>query len=348
MKTGFIALITFICFSLGSIENSFAQNGGASGAFLRLGFGAKGMSMSNAVSSVPELGTIGFYNPALAAGTTARNVETSSSLMSFDRNLHSISGSFRIPPDAGIQFMVMNASVSNIDGRTLSGYPTSTFATNDYLIQAAFGVKAKPNFWIGAAVKFLVSDYHPDMPNSTAFGLDLGVYYRASKEFSLSAVAKDVLLTHQWRSSELYGGQDQANKFSSFPTQLVLGGSYRFLDSRLIVSSEWIFRIYESEIQSRFIENNFNPPFDYTQRNTARTTTSAFQLGSSYHIHERVRIYLGYANRDVSYASDHHSFSSGFSLFLPFDTYSPTIDYSIVTEPNVGTLIHTFAFRFNL
>lgn len=328
--------------------DGFAQNGGSAGAFLRLGVGPRGMSMSNAVSSIPEFGANGFYNPALVAGTQNLQIETSSSLMSFDRNLHSITAAFKIPPKAGVQIILMNAGVSNIDGRTLSGYPAGSFSTNDYLLQSSFGVKASEKLWIGFGLKFIFSDYHPDLPLATAFGLDAGIYYKVTSKLSLSAVVKDILLTNQWNSKDLYGGQDLTSRFNYFPTQFVFGGSYRFLENKLIVSSEFLVRVYESDYVKKQISNEFNPPTVFNQRIAAKTSQTAIQSGISYRIHERVRVAFGYTNRDLEFAESHHSFSGGFSLFLPFDLFRPSIDYAINTEPSVGTLIHTFAIRFNL
>lgn len=336
---GFIFLFNF---------DGFAQNGGSAGAFLRLGLGPRGMSMSNSISSIPELGANGFYNPALAAGTENKSVEMASSIMAFDRNLHSITGAFRIPPKAGVQLMIMNAGVSNIDGRTLSGYPSGSFSTNDYLIQSAFGVKANDKLWIGIGIKFIFSKYHPDLEMATAFGLDAGIYYKATSNLSLSAVAKDVLLTNQWNSKDLYGGQDLTSRFNYFPTQFVFGGSYRFLEQKLIVSSEFLIRVYESDYVKKQISNDFNPPNFFNQRVAATTSQTAIQSGVSYQIHERIRLAMGYTNRDLEFAESHHSFSGGFSLFLPFDLFKPSIEYAVNTEPDVSTLIHTFAIRLNL
>ena len=345
MKRHIPNLILLISLVLSS--QLFAQNGGGAGAFLRLGMGPRGMGMRNGLSSVPEFGAIGFYNPALVAGAN-RYVELGSSAMEFDRSLHTILATFRIPPKAGLQFSLMNASVNNIDGRTLSGYPTRTFATNDYLIQTSFGVQSDKNLWLGASVKFLISDYHPDLPNSNAFGIDVGLYYKFSSELNFSFAIKDLLLTHQWNSSALYSGENQADQFNYFPTQIIIGSSYRFLESKLIVASDVIFRVYESTYQRNALINDFNPPISFTERVDVTSTSTAINVGATYQVHERFRISSGYSNRDLSYADSHHSFSSGFSLYLPFDMYAPSIDYSITSEPSVGTFIHTFSFKFNL
>ncbi|TNE69898.1 PorV/PorQ family protein [bacterium] len=345
MKNIFLFLISAVISTLPFSAN--AQNGGAAGSFLRLGFGARGMSMANAVSSVPEIGTLSFYNPALNAFIIKRDFDLGTSVLSFDRTLHTVSGSFKLPPSGGISFSVMNAGVSNIDGRSLSGYPTGNFNTNDYLIQTSFGVRSNNRFSFGASIKFLISNYHPDLSNSVAFGVDAGILFKATDETFISLVARDILLTHNWNSNELYGGRDQLETNNYFPMTFVLGASRRFINSKLILSGELLARVQTSELYITTIDNDFFPPISQVERKSVSTTYFSAQFGAMYQVHDRIRVQLGYAQRDVEFGGN-DSFSGGFSLFLPLDKFSPSVDYSLTTEPNVGTLIHTIGFRFNL
>lgn len=324
-----------------------AQNGGSAGSFLKLGFGAQGMSMGNAVSSVPEIGNLSFYNPALNAFIVQRDFDLGTSVLSFDRSLHTTSGRFRLPPSAGLSFSIMNAGVSNIDGRSLSGYPTETFNANDYLIQTSFGVRATDRFSFGVSVKFIISNYHPDLSNSVGFGMDAGVLFKASPETFLSLVARDFLLTHNWGTNKLYGGKEQLETNNYFPTTLLFGASQRFLEHKLIISGELLARFQSSEFYSTSISTDFFPPSNSINRKKVSTTNLAVQFGVLYQIHERIRLQAGYSQRDIEF-SGNDSFSGGFSLFLPYDKFAPIVNYSITTEPNVGTFIHTFGFRFNL
>jgi hypothetical protein len=325
----------------------WAQNGGAAGAFLRIGFGARGISMSNAISSVPEMGSNGFYNPALVAGLVQRNFETGTSVMAFDRHMHAASASFRLPPSAGLNLLLLNAGVSNIDGRSLSGYPTGSFNANDYLVQASFGVRSNKRLSFGASIKFLISNYHPEIANSVAFGLDAGILFRASETTMFSFVAKDLLLTHKWRANDLYGGQDQLEQNDYFPTTLLAGVSHRILDGKVILSGEVLTLIHENQFFNRVTNIDFNPPTSQIERENTTTAHVAVQFGALYQIHERFRISAGFAQRDVEF-SGNESFSTGFSILLPYDAFMPSIDYALSMEPNVRTFIHSISFRFHL
>lgn len=342
-----LATVILIFLLLIDIQAAFAQMGGATGSFARIGFGPRALSMSNAVLSVPEMGTFGFYNPAISAGTYKKEIEMGSSIMNFDRSLHTVALNFRLPPSAGISAMFMNAGVDHIDGRTLSGYPTENLSTNDYYFHAAFGVKAKENFWLGAGLKFILSDYHQEISSSLAFGLDVGFIWKTTEKFYLAGAIRDILLSHLWNSSDLYGGLEQANSGNNFPTTFSLGGSYRFLENRLIISSDLLITYYKSQITNRGISVDYLSPTEQAERTEAGSSVFGLQSGLSYLIHDRFRISAGYANRDINGFSNQHLFSSGFSLFLPLDRYSPSIEYAVNREPNVGTFIHTFSIKFN-
>jgi len=324
-----------------------AQFGGSTGSFLKIGFGPRSLSMSNAVSSVPELSSNGFYNAALSAGTLNKDVEFGSSVMAFDRSLHTVSLAFHLPPSAGLSLQFMNAGVSNIDGRSLSGYPTDKLSTNDYFIQTSFGVRAKPNFWIGTALKFILSNYHPDVPTSAAFGIDIGFLFKLNDKVNISLAVNNLLLSHQWNSSDYYGGLEQSDQFNYFPTNYILGTSYRAMNNKMIISSDFVFSSFHSTIVQRSISNEFNPPTESINRVKKTSSTTGINIGISYLIHQRFRMAAGYSNQDLKVITDQHTFSTGFSLYLPFDKFAPAIEYALNREPNVGTFINTFSIRFS-
>ncbi len=58
--------IFVILFFIIAVNTAFAQLGGLPGAFARMGFSARGISMGNAMSSVTTGDVMGYYNPALS------------------------------------------------------------------------------------------------------------------------------------------------------------------------------------------------------------------------------------------------------------------------------------------
>jgi hypothetical protein len=109
-------------------SSSYAQLGGFAGAFTRMGFGARGISMGNAMTSVTKGDITGYYNPALSSFQDEHLIGLSYSFLSFDRALNFVSytKNFKLPKQeqggAGVTFSWINAGVSDIDGRDIEVY----------------------------------------------------------------------------------------------------------------------------------------------------------------------------------------------------------------------------------
>jgi len=73
-------------FGVGSII-SFEAMGQSAGAFSRIGFGARGIAMGNAVGADASGGTSPYYNPALATAIQRQNIDATVGLLSFDRSI---------------------------------------------------------------------------------------------------------------------------------------------------------------------------------------------------------------------------------------------------------------------
>jgi hypothetical protein len=63
-----------------------AQIGGEPGAFSRLGFGARGMAMGNAMAAVTGGDVVAYYNPALLPSVDYRHASASFGILSLDRH----------------------------------------------------------------------------------------------------------------------------------------------------------------------------------------------------------------------------------------------------------------------
>ena len=72
-------------------SSASAQLGGTAGAFTRLGFGARGQGMGNAMTAVNHGIISALYNPALTPFQTGHVLYGNYSLLSLDRKLNQIS-----------------------------------------------------------------------------------------------------------------------------------------------------------------------------------------------------------------------------------------------------------------
>jgi hypothetical protein len=309
-----------------SAATLLAQSGGQTGSFQRMGFGPRGMAMGNAMTSATGDGVYGYYNPALTAQRSdRRQLDISSAIMQFDRNLNMLNAHFNLPPSAGIGLYLIHAGVRNIDGRTSSGYHTQMLSTNEFQIGTQFGMRFSDRVWSGVGLKFNMARFHEELNSSTAFGADIGVLIRLTDNITAAVTAQDLLATYQWHAGNLYGDDFNITTEHTFPVRLKAGLSYIPIDP-LLISSEFEYRI-NHEPEPRL---NINSTF--------------LRLGVRYFIHERFTIRSGIRFIDMNTDST-TAVSAGFSLHLPLDQLSPSIDYTFVQEPNRITNFHVFALR---
>jgi hypothetical protein len=340
-------LLLLSVFAFSGIE-IMAQTGGFAGSYNRMGFGARGMGMGNAMNAVYQQGIYAHYNPALAAMVTDTQFDLSMAAMSFDRSLNSANAAFQLPPSAGINIGIQHAGVGNFDGRSLSGNPTETFSTNEFNVFVAFGLNASEKVSLGFSAKLLYADFFQNVNSQFGFGIDLGALYRPNEQLSFGFSIRDMLSAYNWDTSNLYGTQGATSR-NKFPVRFTLGAAYNFINTGLLVSAETEIQMLRSEAQ-RAVESTGvgGAPIFRTTRESIMTNAQLLRVGASYDLHERVTLRGGWQINDLENAGDSHLPSIGFSLHLPFNQFNPSIDYTFIREPEGISYMHAFALRFSL
>ncbi|MDZ7693251.1 MAG: hypothetical protein U5K69_19390 [Balneolaceae bacterium] len=302
-----------------------AQAGGYAGSFSRLGFGPRGMAMGNAMTSVATEGIYAYYNPAFAAlAFDSRQVDLSTSLMSFDRSLHKLNGAVPIPPSAGLSVTIINASVSGIDGRTNSGYHTEMLSTNEYQFTSTFGIRFTNKLQGGLSIKYYLADYHDALESTPSFGFDAGLLYHATNKLHVGLAIKDLLAEYNWNSGAVYGEESSPSSTDRFPLQVRIGASYSITEELLISAEPGVLL----------------PP--------EAAPVGQLRTGARYRLHELLTVRGGWQITDLNAVRVSHHGSAGFSIHLPFDILSPSVDYAFVPEPGHISSMHVFGLQLNL
>ena len=347
MRAGHIsAILWFLFLSIFFVTDLAAQSGGYAGSFTRMGFSPRGMAMGNALTAVESEGIYGYYNPALAAKPSESiQIDLSTAALRFDRQLHMVSSHFRLPPSAGFSVSLINATVSNIDGRTQSGYHTEYFSTNEFQLTGNFALRFSEKIWGGIGLKYNFINLHPEIPNSSSIGIDAGVLLHITSKLAMGVTIRDFLATQNLNTSNLYGIEtgDQSHRY---PVRFHSALSYKLTDSWLL-SFDYEIRFQSEEMIRKISEDSSGfEPFRTIREN--RSSNSQFmRMGTRYLIHDRITLRGG-----IQYLQfeDEYIFqpSAGFSLHLPYDRFSPSIDYAFVREPSLRSAMHVFAIRMNI
>lgn len=342
-----IPILTIVTLLM-SVHGLMGQSAGQPGAFTTIGFSPRGIAIGNAATAVDQFGVYGYYNPALSAKPVETvQVDFSTALLSFDRQLHMISGHFSLPPMAGLSIGLINARVSDIDGRTQSGYHTDYLSVAEYQLFSNFGVRFSENFWGGIGLKYNYSGFHSDVQSASGIGIDLGAKVKLINGLSIGMTIKDLLAQTDIDTGELYNTDSRTNTAQSFPVRMIVGASYDITQD-LTVSLDIENRFHRAEqlVTNTIVSNGFETTV--LSREPVRFNSRYIRSGSSYAIHERLTLRGGLQLEIDNPDGLNFLPSFGFSLHLPFDSFSPSIDYAIMREPGRISNMHVFSVRLNI
>ncbi len=223
---------------------SYAQLGGYAGAFARMGFSARGISMGNAMTAVTYGDLVGYYNPALSSFQDDHLINLGYSFLSFDRSLNFVSytKNFKLPKQqeggAGVTFSWINAGVSNIDGRDNDGYQIGTYSVSENQFLFAPSIQVSDKVSIGFGFKFYYSKLFEGV-TSTSLGFDFGALYKVTDKINIGASIKDLKSKYMWNTNSVYGNELGASTEDDFPIVYNLGTAYLLPKNLGVVSLEY-------------------------------------------------------------------------------------------------------------
>jgi hypothetical protein len=280
-----------------------AQNAGRAGAFARLGFGARGIGMGNAMTAVTSGDIATYYNPALSAFSDRRTASATFGILSFDRSLNFLSYTQSIKPTAGLSFGLINAGVSNIDGRDGDGVHTEDYSTFENQFYLAFSNRVSDRVALGAAIKLYYSKLFEEVKSSTV-GFDIGICVKATDALTIGAAVIDFNSKYKWDTKSVYGVNGRPTE-DKFPTLRKLAVSYTFPGAGALVTAE--------------IENSSEQ-------------TTLFRFGAEYPVMENFSVRGGLDRLDAGSDATGAKPTFGFSVRNSFNGWTPSLNYAFVVE----------------
>ena len=246
-------LLTFLFLSsVAFSQPQFSSISSLPGSFSRLGFGARGLGMGNAMSAVIEGNLVSYYNPALAVFQESNSFQTSYSFLSLDRSLNfinftkrinfyekqdSTSSEIKIRSSAGISIGIINAGVSNIDGRDNSGNQTGSLSTSENQFFFAFSNQFSKKLALGLAIKYYYFKLYEEI-TANGFGLDIGGIYSLSDNLHVSFVISDINSKYKWDTTPQLNTNGSQTE-DSFPVLKKIGVSYKNYEYKFITALEY-------------------------------------------------------------------------------------------------------------
>lgn len=286
------------------------------GEFSRMGFGARGIGMGNAMSSVTEGNLVSYYNPALTVFQQDNSFQTSYSFLSLDRSLnflnftrrfdfHSVdsAGNKIVRSSAGISIGIINSGVSNIDGRDGQGIQTGNLSTSENQFFLALANRFSQKISVGISFKFYYYSLYKQI-SSSSFGIDIGALYHLNDQWNISFMLTDLNSKYKWDSTPLYQ-QNGTTTQQDFPLLKKIGVSYDNHDLGIIASLE-----YEGG------------PGSY----------NIIRGGIEYNIYSGFYLRSGFDQFNLSNSDYPAKPSFGFSYFKKFGNIVAGVDYAFAFE----------------
>lgn len=291
-----------------------SQIGGQPGAFSRLGFGARGIGMGNAMTAVRSGDVVSYYNPALLPWMQTRHGTAAIGLLSLDRRLNFLGASFPLPPSAGISVGLVNAGVSGIDGRDSDGEPTGDLSTSENEAFLGFGIRFKPGFSLGVNLKLLYYNLYEDI-SSTTFGFDIGAAYPVTPDVTIAATVRDLNSKYTWDTSDLYGQNGQAST-DRFPLLYTGAASYALPDS---------MGVFAAEIEA------------------SNASSLIVRAGAEVNLVPELTVRAGIDRIDLKDKGNGVKPTFGLTARKSLGSWTPAITYAFVIEPFAPTGMHVIA-----
>lgn len=288
-----------------------AQLAGLPGSAFRLGFGARGIAMGNAMSAVRDGELSAYYNPALLPYASHGAGSVTAGFLTLDRSLNALNFSTPLPPQAGLGAGILNSGVSNIDGRDNDGRPTGALKTSENLAFLGFGIRFPAGFSLGVNLKLLYAHLYTDV-TSTTVGVDAGFFYSLNDEISVAATVRDISSKYKWDTSTLYGELGKTST-DEFPRLYTIGVAYALPAHTGTLSAE-----LEASNQNSLV----------------------LRAGAEYYIIKEVAVRAGVDRLDLKYSGTGIRPAAGFVVRKDFAFWTPALQYTFVLEPFTKSGIH--------
>jgi hypothetical protein len=309
-------LLLFVMASTISAQPQFSKYNSMSGSFSRMGFGARGMGMGNAMGAVIDGNLVSYYNPALSAFQEGNYFQTSYSFLSLDRSLNFLNFTRKFElgkskedeskprSTAGLSVGIINAGVSDIDGRDNQGEKFNTLSTSENQFFLSFANRFSEKLSLGIGLKFYYYKLYEEI-TSTAFGFDIGALYIYNDNLTFAGTITDINTKYKWDTSSIYGveGNSTINKF---PLLMKFASAYKFNDPNLLATLE----------------------FEHSN-----AETDFLRIGIEYVIFKGLFLRSGIDRISVGNTDLPMRPTFGFSYTKIFNSMNLGIDYAFVVEP---------------
>ncbi|MCJ7553384.1 MAG: hypothetical protein MUO34_05810 [Ignavibacteriaceae bacterium] len=328
-----ISIFILVNLSFLNAQPEFSEMAVRPGAFSRIGFGARGIGMGNAMSAVTEGNLVSYYNPAITVFQKNNSFQTSYTFLSFDRALNFLNFTRKFDfyssrdtstlnrkpsTTAGVSIGIINSGVGKIDGRDNNGLKTEELSTSENQFFLSVANRFSERLSVGISTKLYYYKLYEEI-TSTGIGLDVGVLYRINDEWNVALMISDLNSKYEWDSAPVYDRDGIITK-DDFPLLKKIGFCYTRKDIGFIAGFE-------------FENSNAN--------------TNIIRFGAEYNIYDALFLRAGLDQFNLSNKDWAAKPSAGFSYFKQIDGIIVGVNYAFQLEQYSSSDRHIVGVNIN-
>lgn len=313
-----ILIVILFSSALINAQPAFTEMGVKPGSFSRIGFGARGIGMGNAMIAVTEGNLVSYYNPAATVFQKDNSFQTSYTFLSLDRSLNFLNFTRKFDfyssrdtstierkpsSTAGISVGIINSGVGKIDGRDNNGLKTKELSTSENQFFLSLANRFSDKLSIGVSAKMYYYKLYEDI-TTTGIGLDVGLLYILNDEWNIGLMISDINSKYDWDSAPVYDRDGIITK-DQFPFLKKIGFSYYKRETGLLIGVE----------------------FENSDANT-----NILRFGAEYNIYDELFLRAGLDQWNLSNRDWPVKPSAGFSFFKEFDGIIAGVSYTFQVE----------------
>lgn len=193
-----IRLITLFVFLVFTHNEIIAQNAaGQPGAFLRIGAGARALSLGGAFSAISDDPSAGFWNPAGLSHIDRIQFAAAHHNMSLDRSHNFVGGALPISNSSTIGVSWIGLGVNGIEGRAgNTAEPDFIFSNSHNALLLSFGQKINSFVSAGFSIKGIYQKLHN--VDALGVGFDASMLVKPNDFVSVGFSVQDIGTKIKW------------------------------------------------------------------------------------------------------------------------------------------------------
>lgn len=228
-----------------------SENGGYAGSFLRMGLGARAISMGNTGVAHPTNAYSTFYNPASFGLIEDHLVGLSYSFLSLDRRFEFVSFSMKVPPEAGFSIGWIESGVGDLKSYNSIGEITGDINQTANAVYFSFGRKFSDKLSVGISLKILfefINDGTDEFDySSNGVGFDVGILYKINDDLILGGQVKDINSKFKANTDKIF--ERGGTTIDKFPVSSRIGAFYH-------TPLQWLRAAYDFEWSNKGLKKH--------------------------------------------------------------------------------------------